>query len=124
MMETIELRPDLQRALQEDAMRESRSINDIVTDAVERYLYEQSKTKILWEIEAYHRMHSELKQKYLHQWVAVHDQKLIDHDEDRTTLHRRVHEKYGDISILIREVMEQPEVELRFRTRGRGKIES
>ena len=123
-METIELRPDLREALEQDAERESRSVNDIVNDAVEQYLYEQSKTKILWEIEAYHRMHPELKQKYFHQWVAVHDQKLIDHDEDRTILHRRVHEKYGDISILIREVMEQPEVELRFRTRGRGKIES
>ncbi|MCI0528316.1 MAG: hypothetical protein L0Y56_12825, partial [Nitrospira sp.] len=77
-METIILRDDLREILEKDAKQEAKSINDIVNEAVERYLHERQLAKLDIEISAYEEMHPELRQKYLGQWVAVHDQKLVD----------------------------------------------
>ena len=122
-METIVLRADLRETLEKDAEREAKSVNDIVNEAVERYLRERQLAKLDVEIEAYERMHAELKQKYFGQWVAVREQRLVDHDEERAALYHRVRAKYGWATVLIRRVGEQPVEELWIRTPSTGKIE-
>ena len=122
-METIVLRADLRETLEKDAEREAKSVNDIVNEAVERYLRERQLAKLDVEIEAYKRMHSELRQKYLGQWVAVHDQQLVDHDGDGSALHQRVRAKYGRVAVLIRQVAEQADEDLWIRTPSTGRIE-
>ena len=123
-METISLRLELQEALQKDAERESRSINDIVNDVLERYFYERQKSKIAREIDAFEKMHARLKHDYLGKWVAIHELAVVDHDTDHVTLHRRVHAKYGRVAILIRLVKESPEEEdIHLRTWSTGRIE-
>lgn len=119
----IELRPDLRETLEEDAAREAKSVSDVVNDAVERYLRERQLARLDAEVEAYERMHPQLKQKYFGQWVAVHNQELVDHDNDHAALYQRVRDKYGRAAVLIRQVMEQPTREIRIRTPSRGKIE-
>ncbi|MEK7326887.1 MAG: DUF5678 domain-containing protein [Chloroflexota bacterium] len=115
-METIMLRADLQEALEKDAQLESRSVNDIVNEAVERYLREQQRAKLDNEIEAYEAMHPEIKKKHFGQWVAVHNRQLVDHDPDRVELYRRVRVRYGRMSVLIRQVREQPVEEIWVQT--------
>ncbi len=115
-METITLRADLQEALEKDAELESRSVNDIVNEAVERYLREQQRAKLDSEIEAYEAMHPELREKHFGQWVAVHNRQLVDHDPDHAELYRRVRVRYGRTSVLIRQVHEQPVEEIWIRT--------
>ena len=123
-MEAIVLRPELLEPLEQDAAQESRSINDLVNEAVARYLRERRRAQLGQEIAAYEVMHAELRQKYLGEWVAVYQQKLIDHDADDIALRRRVRARYGRATVLIREAQEQPIEEVWMRTPSTGKIQS
>ena len=64
-METIELRPDLREMLEKDAVRESKSVNEAVNEAVRRYLHERQREKIGREVKAFIAMHAELKRSIL-----------------------------------------------------------
>ena len=121
-MDAIILRPDLRETLEKNARQEARSVDDIVNEAVERYLHEQQLAKLDTEILAYESMHPELRQKYLGQWVAVHEQKLVDHDSDRAALYRRVWAKYGRTSVLIRQVRDQASEDIWIRTPSYGRL--
>jgi hypothetical protein len=120
--DTLMLLTDLREILERDAEQEARSISDIVNEAVERYLRERQRAKLDQEIAAYESMHAELWQKYPTQWVAIHKQKLVDHDSDRQALYRRVRARYGRTSVLIREVTDQSQEEIWLRTPSTGRI--
>src|SRR5437867_2195313 len=115
-MDAIVLRPELQESLERDAELESRTVNDLVNDAVARYLRERQRAKIEREAAAYERMHPALTRDYLGQWVAVHDEQLIDHDADVSALYQRVRARHGRTSVLIRQVSERPDEDIRRRT--------
>jgi len=122
-MAAIALRTDLLETLEKDAEREARSVNEIVNEAIERYLHERQIAELDVEIAAFEKLHPELRLKYLGQWVAVHRQKLVDHDSDRAALYKRVRGTYGRTAILIRQVTEQPAEEIWIRTPSTGKVE-
>jgi hypothetical protein len=122
MAEILVLRADLRETLERDAEQDARSISDIVNEAVERYVRERQRAKLDKEIAAFEAIHAELRQKYLGQWVAINNQRLVDHDPDRLVLYRRTRSKYGHTSVLLREVTEQPQEEVWFRTPGTGRI--
>lgn len=58
---------------------------------------------------AYRRLHPELKQKYLGQYVAVHGGKLVDHDSNQVDLYLRVEARYPGEFVWIAPVQEEPE---------------
>lgn len=122
-MKTIVLRADLHKRLESNAQQTTKTVNDLVNEAVEFYLREQQRTKLDREVAAYEKLHPTLKQTHLGQWVAIHHEKLVDHDADGPSLYRRIRAKYGRVSVLIRQVTEQPveEVWLRTPTTGRAK---
>jgi predicted transcriptional regulator len=122
MPETIALRDNLREALEQTANGGSRSLSDLVNEAVEEYVYRLQREKIDVEVAAYERMHEVLKTQYLGDWVAIHNQNLVDHDRDGEALYARVREMFGRTSVLIRRVTEQPFDELRIRTPSTGKI--
>jgi len=121
-MSTVVLRDDLRETLEKSAEQESRSVDEIVNEAVGLYLRERQRAKLDKEISAYEAMHAELRLKYLGQWVAMHDQELVDHDPDGSALYQRIRAKYGKTSVLIRQVMQQPIEEVWIRTPDTGKI--
>ncbi len=121
-MDTIVLRSDLYRVLEQNAQEEARSVSEIVNEAVEHYLREQQRAKLNREIQAYEALHAELQRKYLGQWVAVHNQAVVDHDQDRVALYRRVRAKYGRTAVLLRQVTEHPHEEIWLRTPSTGKV--
>jgi predicted transcriptional regulator len=123
MLETIELSSELQARLADSARREAKSTSDLVSEALEYYFEAQQEEKINKEIEAYEAMHTELWHTIPYQWVAIHNQKLIDRDSDRTSLYRRVRAQYGRVVILIRQVRETPTHEIWVRTPSTGRIE-
>ena len=122
-METIVLPPDLQTRVDELASQESKSAYEVLQAAVRSYQRERNREKLRKEIAAYEVMHPQIKEKYLGEWVAVHDGQLVDHDPDRAALYMRVRQAYGNLSVLIREVTEEPSRDLWLRTPSTGKIE-
>jgi len=122
-MGEIVLRSDLHETLEKDAEREARSVNEIVNEVIERYLHERQLAQLDAEIAAFEKLHPELRQKHLGEWVAVHEQKLVDHDNDRAALYKRVRAAYGRTAVLIRQVTERPDNEIWIRTPSTGKVE-
>ena len=121
MADGIVLRDDLREILESNALQESRSLNDIVNEAVGLYVHRMQQAKIDREVEAYERMHSKLRDRFLGQWVAIHDQQLVDYDADREPLYRRIRNRFGRTSVLIRRVSESPIHEIWMRTPSTGK---
>src|SRR3954466_14442392 len=108
MADAIVLRPGLRAILKRNAEQESRTLNDLVNEAVGLYVDGLQQAKIKREAEAYERMHDSLRAQFLGQWVAIHDQQLVDHDNNVEALSRRIREKFGRVSVLIRRVAETP----------------
>jgi Family of unknown function (DUF5678) len=121
-MSVITLRPDLVTTLEQDALQAQKSVSDFVNDAIAYYIQARQQEKLTSEIAAYESFHTELKQKYLGQWVAIHNQQLVDHDVDRVSLYRRIRQQYGKTSVLLRQVEEYPAAEIWWRTPNTGKV--
>ncbi len=121
-MEAIELKPELRQTLEQVALQQASSVTTLVNQAVENYLRQQQRAKLDQEIAAFEKMHPELKKSYLGEWVAVHQQALVDHDKDVPALYRRIRAKYGRTSVLIRQVSESAVEEVWSRTPSTGKI--
>lgn len=120
-MEKIILRPDLRKALEQDAAQETKSVNELVNNAVEHYLRERQRAKLDQEIAAYETMHPMLIKDHFGDWVAIHNQQLVDADKDKLALYRRIRSKYEKTSVLIRQVAESPIEEVWLRTPSTGK---
>ncbi len=122
-MDAILLPNDLQVAVTHIAEQEAKSVEEVLHEAVRHYQRELNREKLKREIAAYEVMHHQLKEKFLGEWAAVHEGQLIDHDPERAALYARVRQRYGRLSILIREVTETPSRDLWLRTPNTGKSE-
>jgi predicted transcriptional regulator len=120
MLETIELRPELQATLEDSARQEAKSISDLVNEALEDYLETKQVEKLNREVAAYEAMHAELWRTKPYQWVAIHNQQLVDHDAERISLYRRVRSRFKRVAVLIRQVRETPTPEIWVRTASIG----
>ena len=122
-MDAIVPEPNLRAGLEQDARQDARDVNDLINEAVARYLRERQQAKLDQEIAAYEAMHPQLALDYLGEWVAIHRQELVDHDRDRVALYRRIRSRYGRTSVLIRQVMDDPIEEVWLRTPSTGRVE-
>ncbi|MFZ2362168.1 MAG: DUF5678 domain-containing protein [Anaerolineae bacterium] len=120
-MDTIVLEPNLRAWLEQDAEQDTRSINNLINEAVAQYLRERQQAKLDREIVAYEAMHSQLALDHAGEWVAIHQQELVDHDRDRVALYRRIRSRFGRTSVLIRQVMDNPMEEVWLRTPSTGR---
>lgn len=68
------------------------------------------------EIEAYHHLHAELVKRLLGSYVAIHQGKLVDWDHSEGALLERKQRDYAGKIVLIRQVTQDVEPELHFRT--------
>jgi hypothetical protein len=123
-MDAIVLEPNLRAWLEQDARQDARDVNDLINEAVAQYLRERQQSKLDLEIAAYESMHADLLREYTGEWVAIHRQELVDHDLDRVALYRRIRNRYGRTSVLLREVTADPVEEVWMRTPSTGKVAS
>ena len=68
------------------------------------------------EKEAYLQLYPELKGKYKGRYVAIHEGKLVDHDEDYGTLFERIDDRYPDEFVWLACVEDEPIGTLVFRS--------
>ena len=68
------------------------------------------------EMQAYLALHPMLKEKYLGQYVAIYQGKLIDHDPDHEALYIRIDAEYPDEFVWISLVEEEAIPTLIFRS--------
>ncbi len=98
------------------ARREDKAIEEVVNEAVQRYIWEAREQQIDRELAAYHAQHAQLKQRYLGQYIALRQGKVVGHGADRKALSREMRRLYGNEVILITPVTESPDREWEFRS--------
>lgn len=62
------------------------------------------------EIEAFHRLHPTLWEKYPGEYAAIHNGQLVDHDTDRVALLKRLTQNFPDVFVLVRPIRENPDI--------------
>lgn len=93
--------PELVQRVEQFARATQQAEDQVVENAVQAYLAQIEREKIHAETEAFWQMYADLQKLYLGQYVAVHEQQMVDHDQDILRLEQRVVERFGDIAILI-----------------------
>ena len=94
----IQLDPGLMATLEE--LQESLDdnftdrVNDAINDAVTALLEEFNDQKLDQEQAAFEAMHAQLVSTHLGQFVAIHQEKLIDADVNQRALYIRVHRNH------------------------------
>ncbi len=93
-------------------------VNDVIANAFVQNTSAENpaRDKMLQEIHAYKKMHPRLVKKYLGQFVAIHNGKLVDHDSNKEELFLRVKEKFPNQIVLQRQVLKNPDPVLHFRS--------
>jgi hypothetical protein len=110
-MSTVAVEPGLYKRVEEAAVEHKASVDEILNEAIRRYLWELDRRKISEESEIFHRRHAELKAQYLNQYIAMHNGQVVDHDADFSTLRQRVHQRFGHTPVmitLVEDVIERP----------------
>jgi hypothetical protein len=62
------------------------------------------------EKEAFQQLHATLWHQYPGAYVAIHGGQLVDVDQDRVALFKRIDEQFPQKIVLIRQVREEPEI--------------
>jgi len=63
--------------------------------------------KIDREQQAYKSQHRQILEKHAGNYIALHQGEIVDYDEDRVAISKRVRAKYGNEPVLITKVLEQ-----------------
>ena len=117
-MPTVAVEPKLYRRVEEAALEHKVSIGEILAKSVRLYLWELDRRKISGESAIYRQRHAELKERYLGQYIAMHNGQVVDHDPDFQTLRQRVRQRFGRKPVmitLVEDVAERPLVRHGFR---------
>jgi hypothetical protein len=109
----VALSPDLLDEVREITQDKDTSIETFVNQAVRERLERLWDEKLKKEALAFKKAHPQLVKKYLGQYVAIYGGKLVEVDKDFEAIFLRVQKRFGNVPVLIRLVMVQPEVELR-----------
>ncbi len=110
---TIAIPDEMYQRVERIARRREQAIADVLLDSI--VLTETEKEVgddeaiVAREESAFKRLHPMLSEKYLGQYVAIYQGKLIDHDPDQVALFLRTKEKYPEEFIWIAPVREEPE---------------
>jgi hypothetical protein len=115
-MSVLTLQPQLMEELEEAATAQAVLVPEPLETAVRAYLRQIEREKIQTEAEAFRAMHAELREKYLGQYVALHERQVVDHDPDFQSLHHRIRQRFGRRPVLLRRVDTGPERTLIFRS--------
>ena len=117
-MPGVAVEPELYKRIEEAALEQQASPDEILVKAIECYLWELDRRKISEENQIYHQRHAELKAEYQGQYIAMRNGQVVDHDTGFQTLRRRIRQRFGRTPVmitLVEEAAERPLVRHGFR---------
>jgi len=108
-MHTIVIEPDLYKRIEKAALENKANIDEMLDQAIRRYLWELDRRKISAESKIYRQRHAKLKAQYLGQYIAIHEGQVVDHDADFPTLRQRIRQQFENTPVMITLVEEDAE---------------
>ncbi|MCI0393702.1 MAG: hypothetical protein L0332_08775 [Chloroflexi bacterium] len=115
-MTTVTLAPDLAEEIENLTGKDHADTQAFVEKAIRAYLIQLRREIIRTETEAFNAQYEQLRARHPGQYVAIHQGQVIDHDSDLRTLHLRVYEQLDRTPVLLKQVTDEPERELIFRS--------
>ena len=120
---SVTLSEDVYRIAEQAAQNSQRTISQVLSEqlALDFQPYPSlhvspQRAALQREIEAYHALHPELVTRFLGSYVAIYQGKLVDWDQSQAALLTRKQRDYADKIVLIRQVTQEVEPELHFRS--------
>ncbi len=115
----LEVPDDIYERVERLAVTTEREVAEVLLDTITRtfspFPVDPNRSVMNRNIEKFKALHAELVMTHLGQFVAICDDKLVDHDPDPVTLLQRVRTQYPDKVVLRRKVETVPEHQLRIR---------
>jgi hypothetical protein len=103
-MTTIQLVPNLAEQIENLVGIDEASAQAFIENAVRTYIARLHRDKFRKENEAFMTQHEARQAAYPGRYVAMHQDKVIDHDADLRTLHLWVYQRVGHTPILLKKV--------------------
>lgn len=118
---TLTLSDPVYQEAERVARQTNRPIESVLAETLEQALasfsVDERRPQMLREVAAFEAMQEALWERYPSQYVALHQGEVVDHDDDRTTLVKRVHaDRSPDEVVLIRKVLATDVPPLQFRS--------
>ena len=79
-------------------------------------LFQEEIDSLRREVAAFHKIHPQLLEQHFGHYVAMYGGKVVDHDKDRIALMDRIYRDYPSETVLVRQVQQEPEQVLYFRS--------
>jgi len=100
-MTTLQISDELAQEIWQEAETRGLPVEDFLKAAVRRERTLADRRKIEQEQAWWLGQPLKERAKYDGQFVAIHNQSLVDHDEDEEALQRRIRAKYGRTAVLL-----------------------
>lgn len=100
-MIALHISDELAGAIKEEATTRGISVEEFLRSAIKRERTMNARQKIEQEQAWWLALPLSKRAKYEGEIVAIHGQKLIDHDKNEAALYKRIREKYGKTSVLV-----------------------
>ncbi len=116
---TLQISPQLYQRAQRIAQKRHRKVQDILLESLvlDDEATDSAEDEVIWREEwAFQQLHPELVQRYLGEFVAILNGKVIDHDSDQAALYKRIRQRYPEQFVLISPVTKNPVEEYTFRS--------
>jgi hypothetical protein len=111
----LQISEELARTIQKEAKAQGKSVEDFLRSAVQRERTLAERQKIEAEQQWWVSLPLSKRAKYEGEYIAIHNQKLVDHDINESKLYSRVREKYGKTPVLIMPAEGPREIQYGFR---------
>jgi hypothetical protein len=100
-MTDIVLGEPLASHIREAADAQGMPIESLIEAALRQYSFQAQRAKLELEARWWRSVTAESRAAYAGEYVAVHQQVVVDHDRDEEVLRRRIRAQFGKVVVLI-----------------------
>lgn len=120
MQVQLDLPPSIYQQATHIANKTQRNVADVLTDVLAHsfspFYEDKHQAHMLAEVVAFEEQHQQLVKRYLGEYVALHQGRIVDHDKSQRALLTRIEAQFPDEIVLIRQVQAQLPPPLRIRS--------
>jgi len=100
-MSDIVLSEPLASQIRREAEVQGMAVEQLIEAALRHYRFAAQRAKINAEALWWRTASPETRAQYAGEFVAIHNQQVVDHDRDEESLRKRIRARYGKTAILL-----------------------
>ncbi len=100
-MAALNVSNELAKSIQSEAKERGLSVEEFLKGIVQREKTQAARQQIEQEQKWWLSRPLTERAKFEGEYVAIHNQQVVDHDKDAPTLHKRIRDRYGISPVLV-----------------------